>query len=493
MSAVFKPTEEQDQILSVFPKRKSFKISAFAGSGKTSTLKLIGDVNPNTKCLYLAFNRAIANEAKSKFSQNVKCQTFHALAYHSIPKHITQRINSSRYMPSDIARDFRLFSIELPMVMKRGKTAPCNSWDQAIILNRAVDCFSRSSDKELKVNHVLDALPKWVDKQLAYPFAKSLVPSAQKLWQMCIDDKSDFKISHDIFLKYWSLNDPVINADTIFLDEAQDADPIMLSILRKQDAQIVLVGDRHQQIYSWRGVTNAMQSVKIPEFHLTKSFRFGQSIADTANLVLKRVLGEKKAITGNEKIKSKVGDIALPDAYLARKNSTAFELALELVSIGRKPRIEVDALSILKLLEDAQKLMERQPVSKSSEFFGFNSWSEVEMYIELNEKADFAPFVRMLQKNDPQILRHILENLANPAEYDCTIMTAHKSKGLEFGKVCLLDDFSYSVPKASDPPDHELIDPDEARLIYVASTRAVNELDVSNIEGFYNHLLYKRS
>lgn len=492
MSEVIKPTEEQEEILAVFPKRKSFKISAFAGSGKTSTLNLIAKANPNTKGLYLAFNRAIANEGKTKFPKNVKCQTFHALAYHSIPKHLTQRMGNSRYMPSDIARDFRLFSTELPLKSKPGKTAPCNSWDQAIILNRAVDCFSRSSDKEFKINHVLDALPKWADKQLAYPFAKSLVSSAEKLWQMSIDEKTDFKISHDIFLKYWSLNNPVINADTIFWDEAQDADPLMLSIIRKQDAQIVLVGDRHQQIYSWRGVTNAMQSVKIPEFHLTKSFRFGQAVADTANLVLKKVLGEKKSITGNEKINSKVGRVDLPDAYLARKNSTAFELALELVSMGRKPRIEVDAASILKLLEDAQKLMEGQPVSKNSDFFGFNSWSEVEMYIELNEKADFAPFVRMLQKNDPQILRHILENLANPAEFDCTIMTAHKSKGLEFGKVCLLDDFTYSIPKPSDPADHELIDPDEARLIYVASTRAVNELDISNVEGFYNHILYKR-
>lgn len=492
MSEIIKPTQEQENILSAFPKRKSFKISAFAGSGKTSTLNLIGKANPNTKCLYLAFNRAIANEAKTKFPSNVKCQTFHALAYHSVPKHITQKINAQRYMPSDIAKDFRLQPIDLPMSSKKGKTTTCNGWDQAIILNRAVDCFSRSSDKELKVNHVLEALPKWVDKQLAYSFARDLTPAAEKLWQMCIDNKTDIKISPDIFLKYWSLNDPVINADTIFMDEAQDSDPIMLSILRRQNAQIVLVGDKFQQIYGFRGATNAMQSIKIPEFHLTKSFRFGQAIADTANLVLKNIFGEKKAIVGNEKIQSKVGPCELPDAFLARKNSTAFEFAMELVANGRKPKIEVDAYSILKLLEDAQKLMAGKPVAKNSEFYGFNSWSEVEMYIELNEKADFAPFVRMLQKNAPDMLKHILENLANPQEFDCTIMTAHKSKGLEFSKVCLLDDFNYSIPKPNSFEEKELIDPDEARLIYVASTRAVNHLDISNLEDFYEHIMFKK-
>lgn len=483
MSETPKPTEEQHAIVDHFDKGSSFKISAFAGSGKTTTLKLLGQTFPKTKCAYLAFNKIIANEAKTKFPKNVHCQTFHSLAYHSVPKNLSSRTRSTRYMPSQIARDFKLFPTELPLKLDPKKNGVLSDWDQGVLLSRAVDNFCRSSEKQLKISHVLDALPKWASRERSVGYASQLVSAAQSLWDMSVSEKYDFKISHDVYLKFWSLQKPTIPADTIFLDEAQDADAIMLNILKSQPAQIVLVGDKHQQIYDFRGAINAMQSVKIPEFYLTKSFRFGQEIADVANLVLNKILGERKQIIGNELINSTIGHIQAPDALLARTNATAFEMALAYAQIGMKPKIEVDAKQINRMLDDCEKLMHGVTVDTRSLFFGFDSWTEVELFVEFNEQAEFAPFVRLIQKNELQILRHVVREMANPIEYDMVIMTAHKSKGMEYNKVKLLGDFKYNLEPSK---EKEFVTDDEARLIYVAGTRAIHALDIGEMDDFYN-------
>lgn len=42
-------------------------VNAFAGTGKTATLVQFAQTNPDSKMLYLAYNRAIRDEAEQKF------------------------------------------------------------------------------------------------------------------------------------------------------------------------------------------------------------------------------------------------------------------------------------------------------------------------------------------------------------------------------------------------------------------------------------------
>ncbi|MFX8098481.1 UvrD-helicase domain-containing protein, partial [Acinetobacter baumannii] len=83
-------------------------------------------------------------------------------------------------------------------------------------------------------------------------------------------------ISHDVYVKLWQLSRPTIPADYILFDESQDANGLMLSVLRRQSAQVIYVGDPYQQIYEWRGAVNAMDHIKAQKRALTLSFRFGE-------------------------------------------------------------------------------------------------------------------------------------------------------------------------------------------------------------------------
>ena len=76
-------TAEQERAVELFRTGKSLKITAFAGAGKTSTLRLLAEAN-RKRGVYLAFNKKIAAEAKDKFPANVDCRTTHSMAWRAI-------------------------------------------------------------------------------------------------------------------------------------------------------------------------------------------------------------------------------------------------------------------------------------------------------------------------------------------------------------------------------------------------------------------------
>jgi superfamily I DNA/RNA helicase len=115
--------------------------------------------------------------------------------------------------------------------------------------------------------------------------------------------------------------DPVIAADYILLDEAQDTNPVVLDVLRKQPAQMIYVGDKYQQIYEWRGAVNAMERIKTDaDTYLTMSFRFGPVIAQAASTLLAK-LNETLPLKGNPAVNSRIGPVT-PRAILARTNAS---------------------------------------------------------------------------------------------------------------------------------------------------------------------------
>lgn len=66
----------------------------------------------------------------------------------------------------------------------------------------------------------------------------------------------------------------------VLLDEAQDTNPVTFDIFMRIPAKKkVIVGDKHQNIYSWRGAKNYLIHKDFNVFYLTKTFRFGEDIA----------------------------------------------------------------------------------------------------------------------------------------------------------------------------------------------------------------------
>ncbi len=487
------PTIEQQHAIDMALHGQSCKVTAYAGAGKTSTLKLIGNAKSNQYGMYLAFNKAIATEAQSKFNQNVKCKTFHSLAYNSVPRWLTNKLKNRRLMSNQLAsrHDLENYQVPVALVKQRGEDDQkrlFNSKRMATSMMNAVGYFCRSNYNEIQLSQVYAALPDWMDDTYRAELANILLPKAHDYWNDILNPAGINRLEHDHYLKYWALSNPVINADFILFDEAQDADPIMLNVLSKQGAQVIYVGDRHQQIYAFRGAVNAMQSLDIAETRLSQSFRFGQNIADLANKILFNVLDEEIPLRGFERIDSQVGEVddMVADAFIYRTNASALSNMVELVKLGREPRLEVDTSSLIKNIEDAKKLKAGIKLNDGSIFEGFSDWKEAAEYAEEVKGNNLKPLISLIEKVGENVLIEALLK-SSSSDYDCIITTAHKSKGLEFNKVKLGGDFFY---KEATEPGVPLISEDEARLLYVAATRAKKELDVTALNPLFKAIGY---
>ena len=471
-SAGFSPTPEQLEARDIFATRKSLKINAFAGTGKTSTLELLARSTDRTG-VYLAFNRAIVDEAKARFGSNTRSLTIHSMAWRSMPKELSRQKNKMTNRLNAKALESMLELEDIVFDQKIRVTGTT----QAYLIQQAVGTFLQSE----KVEIPRIKLDRYCRLSLLSPESKrsliELVDSwAKTMWERMSDASNRaFPLGHDGYVKLWSLSNPEIPADFILLDEAQDTNPVALSVLRRQDSQIVYVGDKHQQIYDWRGAINAMEEMPADEeTYLTKSFRFGLNIAALATKIL-FALGERRKLLGNGGLESALGH-CVPDAILARTNIGVMTEVISAINEEKRCHVVGDTRELKNLLRGVVDLKNGQP-SKAPEFFGFSNWEEVLSLVEDGEGDQLEPLVRLVQAHGERHLLWALNRTEQKEEgVDIVISTAHKAKGREWSSVRLSDDFMAGINKKRG--EKPVMESSEARLLYVAITRAKQRLDV---------------
>ena len=146
---------------------------------------------------------------------------------------------------------------------------------------------------------------------------------------MCDPGNEAMPMLHDGYLKLYQLSAPRLDYDTILFDEAQDANPVTLAIIRQQSCAKVFVGDPHQQIYQFRYAENAMADPSLTdELFLTESFRFGDEIAAAANRLL-AVKREGNAVRGGRRVPP-----SSTKACIARGNAALYRRAALLAQQG---------------------------------------------------------------------------------------------------------------------------------------------------------------
>lgn len=487
VSDLQKPKATYEQATAIDNARlgKSFKVIAYAGTGKTTTLQMISDAMPERRGMYLAFNKSIASEAQNKFHRGVDCRTFHSLAFRSVPRGITDKLRLPRLSPSFIAKEYRLEPMTLRRMMggRYEKYVLMPSRLASLVAN-AVGYFCSTSSQYPAPRHI--QTPSWLHPDDIEALQKKLYPAVERRWLESIDPNHQAGIGHDIYLKLWALSEPNIPADYVLFDEAQDADPLMLGILLKQrSTQVIYVGDAHQQIYAWRGAVNAMQQLPLPESRLTTSFRFGPEIALNANAIL-GALNETVPLLGNPHLNSKVVNkphTKLRDAILCRTNARAMELLLAGLVRGDKVSLQADHVKLNRFVDAAAMLKQGKRVVDVPELAWFNSWHDVHEYCETNEGSDIKPLVKLVDEHGTDPLKTALAKITPIGQADYIISTAHKAKGLEWDRVHIEDDYQFKLNEK----DHKISD-EELRLLYVACTRAKVSLNIHHIYDLIQQL-----
>jgi hypothetical protein len=460
------PTAEQQAIITAYLAGDNLVIEAGAGTGKTSTLRLLANAAPGRRGIYLAYNRAIADDAKRSFPSNVTCATAHSLAYRAVGRQFAHRLRGPRMPARQIAKTL---GITQPVRIDAGRIlAPQQA---ARLAMDTVARFCHSAAPQVSGRHV-PKLPGLDDPAAMAALREVVVPLAGRAWADLSDRDGSLRFTHDHYLKMWQLSGPRFPADVVLLDEAQDANPVVQDVVEHQHhAQRILVGDRCQAIYGWRGAVDAMATFNADRrLALSQSFRFGPPIAGEANKWLE-VLQAPLRLRGSDQVASKVTSLGRADAVLCRTNAEAVSQLMAAAEQGQRAALVGGGNEIRRLAEAATTLRAGLGTDHP-ELFAFRTWGEVQEYVAQDASgSDLKTFVQLIDGYGPETVIEVMDRLVSEQAAEVVVSTAHKAKGREWPSVRIAPDFHQ--PKGEDTP----IPQAEAMLAYVAVTRARLTLD----------------
>jgi hypothetical protein len=468
-----RPTDEQQAVIDAFGSqaRPTLVVQAGAGCGKSSTLKMAASTQPNRKGLYVAYNKALAVEARGDFPAAVDCRTAHSLAFGPVGRHYRDRLNGPR-VPAKAAAEFLGFNSPVQIA---GELAPLAPTTLARLTLEMVGRFLNSADPEPGPQHSprVDGYSPADNRALG----EWLTAYARKAWDdLQLTSGGRLKFTHDVYLKLYQLSRPRIPVDYVLLDEAQDLSPVMASLFHFQDhAQRIMVGDSAQAIYGFRGAIDAMAKfVADQRLTLSQSFRFGPMIAAEANKWLD-LLDAPLRLVGWPLAGSSVEPVAAPDAILCRSNAGAISQLMHAAAAGRRAALVGGGDEIRRLAEAAQDLMAGRSTSHP-ELVAFKDWDQVREHAAQDDASgNLQVLVKLIDDHGPTQILQVVGGLVDEARADVIVSTAHKAKGREWNRVRIAGDFR--EPRVDPVTLRPKLVKDELMLAYVAVTRAREVLD----------------
>lgn len=315
---------------------------------------------------------------------------------------------------------------------------------------------------------------------------QTVLPLAQDYWDDVNAPGGTLPFEHDHYLKIWALSRPVLDAEVVMLDEAQDSNPVLAELVGNQNhAQQIITGDGCQQMYAWRGAVDALNqfaTAGATQLYLSQSWRFGQAIADEANKWLDQ-LPTALHLSGNPHIDSTLEELESPHAVLCRTNAGAMDVVLNNLDKDKSVALVGGGTALAKLAKAAHDLIAGRRTSHP-ELYAFPSWESVREYArDGGSGADLAPLVNLIDTHGTERIMEATKSLTDEAKADVIVSTAHKAKGREWNTVLVSDD--YFVPNEGS----EDIPAPEAMIGYVAVTRARHALDRRGLAWIDDHVV----
>lgn len=478
----FQPTSEQQNIREAFTTGEDVAVIALAGTGKTTTLNLLARDHPRRRMTYVAFNRAIADEAQRRFPSNVTAKTMHSFAFGAIGRNYSDRLNGARVPAWKAANILRI-----PERFEFGAFS-LRSHQLARLALEAVQRFCHSDSAEPGARHIPKVLGLETS-EARRSLTEMLTPFVTAAWNDLTSQNGQLRFTHDVYLKLWAMGSPSLPGEVVLADEAQDFDPVIRQIVEAQTgAQKVYVGDANQQIYEWRGSVDALSAFQVAHrLPLQQSFRFGPRIAAEANRILE-LLETPLRIVGNETKDSQLAILEDPDCVLTRTNSEAIARLMAAQVAGVRAGLVGGTAQVEALAQAALDLTNGRKTTHH-ELIAFDNWAQVREYVaEDSDAKELQMLVKLVDRHGAETLLEAVQRAVPEASAQLVISTAHKAKGREWSRVAIASDFQ-------EPRDEETGEwnPSELRLTYVAITRGEDYLDCSSLGWLTNIALYSQS
>lgn len=460
---------------------KNIFVSATAGSGKTFVLlQLLNNTSVNKKCLFVAFNKSIAEELQTKTPQHVTVGTIHSMALKSLIAY-----KECLFIPNE-DNDVFLFKRIVEESNPKKLFQKCKSL--SYLLNKVlmgVGWGSAGEIEETLLSYGEDPTSKEIFYiQKAIELKKELFVKSQK--------GSTIDCTFTDFLFYALEFIPLSKFkkfDVVFVDELQDLAPIHRDVVLrflKRGGRLVTVGDDKQCIYGFQGANlnsfnyfkNRPNTVCLP---LSTTYRCAKAIVKEACKVfpgaIQPLTNAPEGVVGKRDLK----EIQNGDFVICRNNLPLFELFIYLLKSKKNSYILGKEYKdkLLNLMQNANTIHDLDSLLQKREAELLSKGMNIkynERYQALKEQIDI---IKLLIEHFGSFnkVKDILEKIFKEQRGAITLSTIHKSKGLEADRVWFLN--PELIPSEYAVTSEERYN--EQCLKFVAITRAKKELYYTNI------------
>jgi hypothetical protein len=425
----------RNYITSYVPKKTNevLVVKAIAGSGKTTSLLQLVKNNPKKRFLYLAFNKGLISEVKTKaytqHLQNVFPKTFDAFVRNIY-------INEKNMEPNIIELKHHNITNIIPWLSSKPYKIK-----QYYINHYNKFC---NQTKYTKMDDYCRAV------------LGTTKPLLNQMWESTVNNhfQTFDNVRKMVQMNRWAVKHVDNNYDMILIDEAQDFDDSMLKILLEDTTLPKLfVGDSKQAIYEWRGCINALDKMpdtsKVVEFYST--FRIGKrACAEIKNKFDDLWLYSRSS-------NDTVVDYDTTNTTITTPNSKNYYVYLfrtwkSLLEMACKSNDKLWIYNFDKQVVFMKKLHEKLQFSKLSED-------------EISSFSDDLPFflLKLSKEELDELLVSVEERIVGKKEATCHMYTIHSYKGLEDDIIKIYDDIDRNG---------------EENLYYVALTRGKQKIIV---------------
>lgn len=476
--ADFSPTPEQQAIVAAArDTTDNLIVSALAGAAKTSTLVLIAQALPKTSMLCLAFNKRIAVEMQDRLPSTCVAMTLNSLGHRVWSQAIGKRlvVNTrknytiltelvDKLSPNEKEEAYATFADTLRAI-EQGKSAgyvPTGKFPTAKRLLDDDEFFASLEEEPTKLQEEL--------------LRAATFESIKQGYQGTIDF-SDQILLPTVFPASFP------QYPLVLIDEAQDLSELNHATLRKlAKKRLIAVGDECQSIYAFRGAHQASMRLLEEGFNMRKlvlsvSFRCPRAVVEAARWRAPHMQYPEWAKEGTVSSLGSWTIDSLPNVatIICRNNAPIFSMAIALLRNGRYPEIVGNDLG--KNLIKTLKKFGKPSLPQDKVFDMIDAWEKDKLKKSRNQGKveDTASCLRIFAEQGKNLgdaiayAEHIM-SATGPVK----MMTGHKSKGLEFHDVFILDKHLVRVDR----------DEQERNLLYVMQTRAKQNLFYIESGGF---------
>jgi hypothetical protein len=422
-----------------FNKDDVVAIKSVAGSGKTTTLLTLSKLHTDKKILYLAFNKSLITEIKSKVGKekikNLFPRTFDSLLY--------ELYSNINYQPPNIT-DLR------PQFLQ--KALPWFTIKHFAVKKFCCTHFSKFCN---------DPDSKTMEEYCEKHFGSVKKPLLVNMWKSVLKNElTTFEsIRKQAYIDNW-FERLDIKYDMIMVDETQDFDLVMLKLLLEQTTiPKLFVGDPMQSIYQFRGCINAFDYLPKKKDALVIEFYSTFRVGDPVCSKIREMFNDCWMIS-----KSK-NETCFTETFSCEDKYTHLFRTWKALLKTAETTPNVYIYNYEKKVDDIRKLHKKllaNPNAVKDDMF----------------EDDLPMFLKSLSLDDlNKLLENISKNVVDIEDCRIKMSTIHSYKGMEDDNIKIDNDLK-EIEKW-DNEDSEVND----NVYYVAMTRAMRRLKLPTVSS----------